>query len=97
MRHARLVLVGLVIGNLITMLATVVGIALDFAPLVSIARHAIAVHIDTHHDHTGLAATASNIRHSLALDSITVDFHVITVHVDHRMVKAEHDIATKAA
>ena len=97
MRHFCLALVGLVVGDLKATLAAVIGRALDFIPLVAVTGHAVAVHIDAHHDDARLAATTGHIGHSIALDGITVDLHVIVVLIDHRVVEAEDDVAAIAA
>ena len=97
MGHTRLVLIGLVIGHFKAMLAVVVIRALDLIPLVTLAGHAIAVLVHAHHDDARLAAATRSSWNSLALNGVAIDFHVIAVLVDHRMVEPEDDVATVAA
>ena len=97
MRHTFLVFIRLVIGHLKAMLTAVIVISLDFIPLVAIAGHAVTIHVHAHHDDTRLATTARHVGYSSTLHGVAIDFHVITVLVDHRVVKAENDVAAITA
>ncbi len=97
MRHLDLVLVRLVIGHLKVGQAAVIVAALDLVPLVGRTGHTVAIHIDAHHDDARLTTASSLIGHSGALHGVAIDLHVITVLVDHWVVKAEDDVATIAA
>ena len=97
MGHLDLVFVGLKVGDLKAMLTDVIACALDFIPHVAAAGHAVAVHVHTHHDNTGFATAAGLVVHSIALESVAVNLHIIVVLVDNRMVKAEDNVAAKTA
>ena len=97
MGHTHLVLVRLVVGNLVAVLASVIISALDFIPQVSVAGHAIAVIIHTHHDDARFATATGHAGHGLALHGVAIDFNVIAMHIHHRMVKAKNDVTAIAA
>ena len=97
MRHTFFVFVWLIIGHLKTGLTAVIVTSLDFIPLVAVTGYTVAVHVHAHHDDARLAAAASHVGYSSTLHGVTIDFHVITVLVDHGVVKAEYDVAAIAA
>ncbi len=97
MRHFHLALVWLVVSHFKAMLTTVIVGALDLVPLVGGTRHTIAVHVHPHHDDGGLAAATGHIGHGVALESVTIDFHVIAMLVHNGMVKSKNDVTAKAA
>ena len=96
MGNLGFILIWLIVGHLEAVLAPVIVRTLDFVPFVAITGHAVAVHIHAHHDDAGLTTATQLVGHSLALNGVTVDFNVVAMLIDNRMVKAEDDIAAKA-
>ena len=95
--RALLALVGPIIGNLIVVLRLGVMILAtrQFIPLVTVARYAVTVLIHAYHDNAGLAA--ATMRLTVTDKGITLNFKVIGVHIDHRMVKAHNHISAISA
>ena len=89
------ILIWLIVGHLEAVLAPVIVRTLDFVPFVAITGYAVAVHIHAHHNNARLAAAARLIGHSLALNGVTVDFNVVAVLIDYRMIKAKDDVTAK--